>query len=260
MWGAAQRITFATNVGVAGDGVLYRPPDFSPRRQYPLVVYIHGGPDDPSMLEFDFWAQVMAARGWLVLRPNYRGSPNLGLKYQRAILYDPEDGPGKDIIAALNAVRASGIVNDSRLAVSGWSYGGIMTAWMISKYHIWKAAVSGASVNDWIADYGTADDSLSDVDLLHGSPFLGNNARMAPRFGDYLCSRCNDSRVDTFGHWGQSGSVCYIVDVLARAPRQRQRCGFKSLAGSRTLPERPRSHRRRVSLLARLHRSLLPIG
>ncbi len=73
------------------------------------------------MLEFDFWAQVMAAHGWLVLRPNYRGSPNLGLAYQRAILYDPEEGPGKDIMAALEAVRARGIVDGSRIAVSGWS-------------------------------------------------------------------------------------------------------------------------------------------
>ena len=74
---------------------------------------------------------------------------------------------------------------DWRIAVCGWSYGGIMTAWMISKYHIWKAAVSGASVNDWITDYGTADDSLADVDLFHGSPFVANNAdewRRAPRF------------------------------------------------------------------------------
>ena len=175
-WAKAERITFPTSTGVTGDGVLYLPPGYSAGRQYPLVVYIHGGPDDPSMLEFDFWAQAMAARGWLVLRPNYRGSPNLGLTYQRAILYDPEAGPGKDIMAAIDAVRARGIVDDSRIAVSGWSYGGIMTAWMISKYHIWKAAVSGASVNDWITDYGTADDSLADVDLLHGSPFVGRNA------------------------------------------------------------------------------------
>jgi dipeptidyl aminopeptidase/acylaminoacyl peptidase len=175
-WAAAQRITFRTTAGITADGVLYLPPGFSAARKYPLVLYIHGGPSDPSMLEFDFWAQVMAARGWLVLRPNYRGTPNLGLKYQRAILYDPEDGPGKDIMAALNAVRARGFVDDSRIAVSGWSYGGIMTAWMISKYHIWRAAVSGASVNDWITDYGTADDSLADADLFHGSPFVGKNA------------------------------------------------------------------------------------
>ena len=175
-WARAQRISYPTSLGITADGVLYTPPGFSPNHKYPLVVYIHGGPTDPSMQIFDFWAQVMAARGWLVLRPNYRGSPNLGLGYQRAVLYDPEDGPGKDIMAALERVRARGIVDDSRIAVSGWSYGGIMTAWMISKYHIWRAAVSGASVNDWITDYGTADDSLADRDLLHGSPFIGDEA------------------------------------------------------------------------------------
>jgi dipeptidyl aminopeptidase/acylaminoacyl peptidase len=175
-WGSAQRLNFRTTTGVTGDGVLYFPPEYQSKKKYPLVVYIHGGPGDPSMLEFDFWAQVMAARGWLVLRPNYRGTPNLGVVYQRAILYDPEEGPGKDIVAAVNAVRTRGIVDDSRVAVCGWSYGGIMTAWLISRYHFWRAAVSGASVNDWITDYGTADDSMADVDLLHGSPFVGKNA------------------------------------------------------------------------------------
>jgi dipeptidyl aminopeptidase/acylaminoacyl peptidase len=78
-------------------------------------------------------------------------------------------------MAALDAVRARGIVDDKRLGVFGWSYGGIMTAWMISAYHGWRAAVSGASVNDWTTDYGTADDSDSDLALFHGSPFVGNN-------------------------------------------------------------------------------------
>jgi dipeptidyl aminopeptidase/acylaminoacyl peptidase len=175
-WASAQRITYPTTLGITADGLLYKPPHFNAHRKYPMVVYIHGGPTDPSMRIFDFWAQMMAARGWLVLRPNYRGSPNLGLAYQRGVLYDPEKGPGEDIMAAVDAVRARGIVDGSRIAVCGWSYGGIMTAWLISKYHIWKAAVSGASVNDWITDYGTADDSLADRDLLHGSPFVGNNA------------------------------------------------------------------------------------
>jgi dipeptidyl aminopeptidase/acylaminoacyl peptidase len=173
--GSSERITYPTATGVQGDGVLFTPPDFSPSRKYPMVVYIHGGPTSSSTRNFDFYSQVMAARGWLVLRPNYRGSDDLGLKYQRAVLYDPEEGPGKDIMSAVDAVRARGIVDDSRIAVSGWSYGGIMTAWMISKYHIWKAAVSGASVNDWRTDYGVADDSLADVDLFHGSPYVGDN-------------------------------------------------------------------------------------
>jgi dipeptidyl aminopeptidase/acylaminoacyl peptidase len=173
--GDSQRITFATSTGIQGDGVLFTPPGFTTGKRYPLVVYIHGGPTGSSMRSFDFYAQVMAARGWLVLRPNYRGSDNLGLAYQRAVLYDPDAGPGKDIMAAVDAVRARGIVDDRRIAVSGWSYGGIMTAWMISAYHIWAAAVSGASVDDWITDYGTADDSLADVDLFHGSPFVAGN-------------------------------------------------------------------------------------
>ncbi len=173
---SAKRITFQTSTGTRADGVLYMPPDFTPNRKYPLVVFIHGGPTSSSTLSFSFWAQVMAARGWLVLQPNYRGSDDLGLTYQRAVLYDLEEGPGKDIMAAVHALSARGIVDTSKIAVSGWSYGGIMTAWMISKYHIWRAAVSGASVNDWITDYGTADDSLADQDLFHGSPFVGANA------------------------------------------------------------------------------------
>ncbi|MFY9718304.1 MAG: S9 family peptidase [Candidatus Cybelea sp.] len=173
---SAERITFPTSTRIEGDGVLYLPPGFTSHRKYPLVVFIHGGPTSSSTLSFSFWAQVMAARGWLVLQPNYRGSTDLGLAYQRSVLYDPDAGPGKDIMAAIHAVSARGIVDSSKIAVSGWSYGGIMTAWMISKYHIWKAAVSGASVNDWITDYGTADDSLADEDLFHGSPFVGANA------------------------------------------------------------------------------------
>jgi dipeptidyl aminopeptidase/acylaminoacyl peptidase len=173
---SAERMTFRTGTGITADGVLYLPLGYVSGKRYPLVVYIHGGPTSSSALSFSFWSQVMAARGWLVLQPNYRGSDDLGIAYQRAVLYDPEDGPGKDIMAAVNAVRARGSVDDSRIAVCGWSYGGIMTAWMISKYHIWKAAVSGASVDDWITDYGTADDSLSDEDLFHGSPFVGSNA------------------------------------------------------------------------------------
>jgi dipeptidyl aminopeptidase/acylaminoacyl peptidase len=171
----AERITFPTSLGTNADAVLYTPPGYVAGRKYPLVLLIHGGPTAASLTSWSPLSQLMAARGWLVLSPNYRGSDNLGLAYQSAVRYDPEAGPGKDIRAALDAVRARGIVDDHRLGVYGWSYGGIMTAWMISAYHDWRAAVSGASVNDWTTDYGVADDSDSDRALFHGSPFVGNN-------------------------------------------------------------------------------------
>jgi len=174
--GASETIAYPTSLGPQGDAVLTFPPGYVAGRKYPLVVHIHGGPTSASIRQFSRQVQIMAARGWLVLEPNYRGSDNLGLAYQRGVLYDPSDGPGKDVMAALDAVRARGIVDEHRIAVGGWSYGGIMTAWMISKYHIWRAAVSGASVNDWATDYGTADDPGADQALFHGSPYVGSNA------------------------------------------------------------------------------------
>ncbi len=173
---SSEAVAFPTSLGAPGDGVLLTPPGFSSAKKYPLVLVIHGGPTSASTRSFDRLGQLMAARGWLVLEPNYRGSDNLGYAYQHAVQYDPDEGPGKDVMAAVDAVRARGIVDEHRIGVSGWSYGGIMTAWMISKYHVWRAAVSGASVNDWITDYGTADDPDSDKALFHGSPFVGNNA------------------------------------------------------------------------------------
>jgi dipeptidyl aminopeptidase/acylaminoacyl peptidase len=187
----AQTFDFPTTMGIAGDALLFTPPGFDPHRRYPLVLKIHGGPTSASVRGFDSFAQLMAARGWLVLEPNYRGSTNIGLAYMRGVLYDPEDGPGKDIMAAVDAVRARGIVDERRIAVSGWSYGGIMTAWMISKYHVWSAAVSGASVNDWSTDYGVADDSQSDMALFHGSPYVAGNQ----------------------SEWRRASAISYVEDV-----------------------------------------------
>jgi dipeptidyl aminopeptidase/acylaminoacyl peptidase len=167
------RITYRTSLGVRADAVLVRPVGFRPGVRFPLVVVLHGGPTSASIDSFDPLAELMAARDWLVLEPNYRGSDNLGARYQSAIGGDKLRGPGTDIDAAIAAVRALGIVDDSRLAVSGWSYGAGLTLWMIEHRHDWRAAVAGAAVSDIAADYATADDIAADRALLGGSPLVG---------------------------------------------------------------------------------------
>ncbi len=172
--GSSETIAFTAGNGMPSDAVLRLPPGFDPHRRYPLVLEIHGGPTAASTQTFDRLAQLMVARGWLVLEPNYRGSDDHGLAFQSAVRYDPEAGPGADILAAVAAVRARGIVDDARIAVSGWSYGGIMTAWLATHATIWHAAVSGASVNDWAVDYSIADDSESDAALFHATPWTAD--------------------------------------------------------------------------------------
>ncbi|MBV9438832.1 MAG: S9 family peptidase [Candidatus Eremiobacteraeota bacterium] len=167
----SERVRFTTSLGIRGDAVLWLPPAVLRRRRAPLVLVLHGGPTSASSETFDTLAQLMAARGWLVLQPNYRGSDNLGARYQAAVRDDKMVGPSRDIRAALDAVRARGIVDEQRVAVSGWSYGGGLTCWLIGHYHDWRAAVAGASVTDIADDYATADDPNADRALIAGSPF-----------------------------------------------------------------------------------------
>ncbi len=157
------------------DGVLTYPPGFRAGKRYPLVIRIHGGPALSSTTAFEPFYQLAAARGYLVFAPNYRGSNDLGNTYQRAIFNDASIGPGKDIMAGIAAVERLGIVDSSRIGVSGWSYGGQLTSWMESRYHIWRAAVAGAAVNDLVVDYAIADDIDADaLAFSGGSPYKGN--------------------------------------------------------------------------------------
>lgn len=161
--------------GFHEDGVLTYPPQFSKDKKYPLVLLIHGGPQASSTASFSTPSQIIAAQGYVVFEPNYRGSDNLGNAYQRAIYRDAGDGPGRDVMAGLAAVEKMGFVDTDKIAVSGWSYGGYMTSWMIGHYHIWKAAVSGAAVNDLVAEATVSDGNRVDYYSMGGSPWVGDN-------------------------------------------------------------------------------------
>jgi dipeptidyl aminopeptidase/acylaminoacyl peptidase len=165
-----------TNDGFKEVGTLIYPPGFTAGKKYPIVVMPHGGPQAATTRDFDDWGQIMAARGWLVFQPNYRGSDNGGNAYERAIYMDAGAGPGRDVMAGVAAVEKLGIVDTSRMAVSGWSYGGYMTSWLMSHYHPWKTAISAAAVNNWVDMYNLGDGNFQIGFNFKGSPYVGSNA------------------------------------------------------------------------------------
>ena len=171
--GKVERVEW-TNDGYSLDGVLTIPPDFSPSGSYPLVLLIHGGPNSASKESFAELPQLMAARGWVVFQPNYRGSDNLGAKFQYAIHNDAGDGPGRDVMSGIEMLKSRGYIDTSRMAVSGWSYGGYMTTWLIGHYHVWRAAVAGASVTDWMDEYNLGDIKFFTSESFGGSPWTGD--------------------------------------------------------------------------------------
>jgi dipeptidyl aminopeptidase/acylaminoacyl peptidase len=160
------------------DGVLTYPPDYVSGKKYPMVLYLHGGPTATSLETFTTASQVLAAKGWLVFEPNYRGSDNAGNAFEASIVNDASAGPGRDIMAGVKALEARGLVDETRIAVSGWSYGGQMTAWMIGNYpSVWKAAVAGAPVTDLVDQYTLSDNNVERAAGYGPSPFVGDNLK-----------------------------------------------------------------------------------
>lgn len=171
------------NDGFDCDGVVTYPPDFHQGTKYPMVLYIHGGPRSASKESFSARAQILAAQGWIVFEPNYRGSDNLGNRFQAAIWNDAGAGPGRDVMAGVAMLEKRGIVDAARMAVSGWSYGGYMTTWLLGNYPTrWKAAVAGAAVTDLREQYNLGDANVRRGASLGGSPWT--DAKRAQAYGE----------------------------------------------------------------------------
>ena len=153
------------------NGILTYPPDYTPGKKLPLVLYIHGGPTSASKDTFNVFAQLIAAQGWLVFEPNYRGSTGYGDKFALAIVPEAFSAPGRDILAGVDALVKDGIADPDRLAVGGYSYGGYMTNWLITQTPRFKAAVTGAGAVEYVADWGNDDSSADYNFFLNGSPW-----------------------------------------------------------------------------------------
>jgi dipeptidyl aminopeptidase/acylaminoacyl peptidase len=164
-----------TSDGMAVNGVLTYPPSYAAGKQYPLVLVIHGGPVATSTVAFSGLTQMLAAHGYLVLQPNYRGSDNSGDAFLQAIVGPVTSGPGRDNLAGVEAVKKLGIVDPTRIGVSGWSGGGLQTSWLIGHATFWRAALSGAAVNDWFEQA-----TLADISEEFASVFLGGVTPWTP--------------------------------------------------------------------------------
>jgi dipeptidyl aminopeptidase/acylaminoacyl peptidase len=175
--GKTEKVEWKGPDGFQEDGVLFYPPDFQKDRKYPLVLIIHGGPQASSTTQFSFLPQLMVTHGYVVFSPNYRGSDNLGNAYQRAIYNDAGDGPGRDVIAGIDAVKKMGFIDANKIGVTGWSYGGYMTSWLIGHYQIWKAAMAGAPVTDIYDEYNLSDGNVTGRYSFKGSPYVGDNLK-----------------------------------------------------------------------------------
>lgn len=159
--GESEAVTWKSSDGQEVEGVLLKPVGYRAGQRYPLLVDIHGGPTGAHNIGFKAnWGspgQFWAGQGWAVLYPNPRGSTGYGEKFMRGNVPDWGGGDYRDIMAGVDAMVARGIADGDKLAVSGWSYGGYMTSWVVTQTNRFKAAMEGAGLTDLVSMYGTTD-------------------------------------------------------------------------------------------------------
>jgi dipeptidyl aminopeptidase/acylaminoacyl peptidase len=148
-----------------------RPPDFQAGKKYPLILDIHGGPHSAYGYVFDHEFQWMAAKGYVVLYPNPRGSTSYGQEFGNIIQYHYPGDDFTDLMAGVDELIARGWVDPDKLGVTGGSGGGVLTNWTIGHTTRFKAAVSQRSIADWSGFWYTADFSQFTPMWFRGAPW-----------------------------------------------------------------------------------------
>jgi dipeptidyl aminopeptidase/acylaminoacyl peptidase len=167
--------TWKSSDAVSVEGVLIYPPGKRDEKHLPMLTLIHGGPADADGDRFGAdwydWAGMAAAQGWLVFRPNYRGSVGYGDTFMQQISPHIVSVPGKDILAGVDALVADGSADPTHLVIGGYSYGGYMTNWLITQTTRFRAAVTGAGAVEHAANWGNDDLTYDDASYLGGRPW-----------------------------------------------------------------------------------------
>ena len=170
-----ERFTTKSADGTEIDGFLTRPPAAPSGTKLPTILRIHGGPVSQYSAGFELEWQMLAAHGYAVVAANPRGSSGRGRDFSRAIWADWGNKDYEDVMSAVDHVVASGVADPQRLGVGGWSYGGILTNYVITKTTRFKAAISGASEVNYLANYGH-DHYLREWEAELGLPWERTNA------------------------------------------------------------------------------------
>ena len=165
-----EEVGFKSKDGTEVHGLLTYPVGYAKGTKVPLLLRIHGGPNGQDQHSFGIERQVFAANGYAVLAVNYRGSSGRGQKYSRSIFADWGHYEVEDLLAGIDHVIAMGIADPERLGVGGWSYGGILTDYIIATDTRFKGATSGAGTAFTVAFYGT-DQYIIQYDYEIGPPW-----------------------------------------------------------------------------------------
>ncbi len=165
-----QEVRFKSKDGTEVHGLLTKPVGYVSGKKVPLLLRIHGGPNGQDGHSFSMERQWFAANGYAVLAVNYRGSAGRGRAYSRAIFADWGHYEVDDLQAGVDHVIKMGVADPDRLGVGGWSYGGILTDYVIASDSRFKAATSGAGTAFTVAFYGT-DQYIIQYDYEIGPPW-----------------------------------------------------------------------------------------
>jgi dipeptidyl aminopeptidase/acylaminoacyl peptidase len=174
----AERLLFPSKDGTQIEGWLLLPRGYDASKKYPLILNIHGGPHGAFGNSFSFQHQLLAANGYAVLYTNPRGSTNYGEKF----LWATWGGWGvldfEDVMAGVDHALKTYAIDDKRLGVTGYSYGGFLTDWTITQTSRFAAAIAGAGISNWISDYGTADIARTKESEFFGTPWEAHSREL----------------------------------------------------------------------------------
>jgi dipeptidyl aminopeptidase/acylaminoacyl peptidase len=161
---------FRSKDGTDVHGLITKPLDFKAGTPVPMILFIHGGPNGQDAHSFDFQRQWLAGKGYAELNVNYRGGSGRGQDYAKIIAADWGHYEVEDISAGVDKAVAMGVADPNRMCVSGWSYGGILTDYMIASTDRFKCAISGAGTANTMSFYGV-DQYILQYDNELGPPW-----------------------------------------------------------------------------------------